>query len=49
MATKTIDVPEELLALLQRSRLGRSAEADRVKAALAIHLSWIDQLDHASP
>jgi predicted HTH domain antitoxin len=38
MATKTIDVPEELLALLQRCRLGRSAEADRVKAALAIHL-----------
>lgn len=36
--TQTIDVPEELLALLQRSRLGSRAGADQVRAALAIHL-----------
>lgn len=38
MKTTTIDVPEELLALLQRSRLGSRASAEQVRAALAIHL-----------
>lgn len=36
MKTKEIDIPEELLDLLQRSRLG--LRADQVKTALAIHL-----------
>jgi predicted HTH domain antitoxin len=38
MATKKVDVPEELLDLLGRSRLGRRAGSDRVRAALALHL-----------
>lgn len=38
MKTRKIDVPEELLDLLQRSRVGTRAGADQVKAALAIHL-----------
>jgi predicted HTH domain antitoxin len=38
MATTTIDVPDELLALLQRSRLGGRAREAQVRAALAIHL-----------
>jgi predicted HTH domain antitoxin len=38
MATTTIDVPDELLALLQRSRLGGRARDAQVRAALAIHL-----------
>lgn len=38
MKTTTIDIPEEVLALLQRSRLGSRASADQVRAALAIHL-----------
>lgn len=38
MKSKTIDVPEELLGLLQRSRLGSRASPDQVRAALAIHL-----------
>lgn len=38
MKTKTIDVPEELLDLLKRSRLGKRSGADQVRAALAIHL-----------
>lgn len=35
---KTVEVPEELLDLLQRSRLGSRSGADQVKTALAIHL-----------
>jgi predicted HTH domain antitoxin len=38
MATTTIDVPDELLALLQRSRLGGRTRDAQVRAALAIHL-----------
>src|SRR2546428_6808880 len=38
MTTQRIDVPEEILGLLQRSRLGSRAGADQVRAALAIHL-----------
>ncbi len=38
MRTVKIDVPEEMLELLKDSRLGNRADADRVKAALAIHL-----------
>ena len=38
MKTKTIDVPEELLDLLKRSRLGSRSGADQVRTALAIHL-----------
>ena len=38
MQTKKIDIPAELLALLQRSRLGDRPLAAQVKAALAIHL-----------
>lgn len=38
MKTQTIDVPEELLGLLQRSRLGSRGSADQVRAALATHL-----------
>ncbi len=38
MKTKTIDIPEELLDLLKRSRLGKRSGADQVRAALAIHL-----------
>jgi predicted HTH domain antitoxin len=38
MATTTIDIPDELLALLQRSRLGRRAREAQVRVALAIHL-----------
>lgn len=34
----TVEVPEELLDLLQRSRLGSRPTADQVKIALAIHL-----------
>lgn len=37
MKTQMIDVPEELLGLLQRSRLGSRASADQVRAALATH------------
>jgi predicted HTH domain antitoxin len=33
-----VDIPEEVLALLQRSRLGNRAVADQVRVALAIHL-----------
>jgi predicted HTH domain antitoxin len=39
MATTTIDVPDELLALLQRSRLGGRARDAQVRIALAVHLS----------
>ena len=38
MRTRTIDVPEELLDLLERPRLGNRAGADQVRTALAIHL-----------
>ena len=35
---KTVEVPEELFDLLQRSRLGSRSGADQVKTTLAIHL-----------
>ncbi|MBI3978854.1 MAG: UPF0175 family protein [Chloroflexi bacterium] len=38
MKTRKVDVPEDLLALLRRSRLGTRPEANQVKVALAIHL-----------
>lgn len=38
MTMRTIDLPDELLVLLGRSRLGGRPEADRVRLALAIHL-----------
>jgi len=38
MATTVVEVPDELLALLAESRLGRRAREDQVRAALAIHL-----------
>ena len=38
MQTRTIDVPEEILRLLEGSRLGKRPDADRVRIALAIHL-----------
>jgi predicted HTH domain antitoxin len=38
MKTKTVEVPEEILDLLQRSRLGRRSGPDQVRTALAIHL-----------
>ena len=39
MATTTVDVPDELLALLQRSRLGSRTRAAQVRIALAVHLN----------
>lgn len=38
MSTQQVDVPEELLALLQGSRLAARDTTGQVKAALAIHL-----------
>ncbi len=38
MKTKTVEVPEEILELLQRSRLGGRSGPDQVRTALAIHL-----------
>jgi predicted HTH domain antitoxin len=38
MATTTVDVPDELLALLQRSRLGGRSRDAQVRTALAVHL-----------
>ena len=38
MKTKSVEVPEEILALLQQSRLGSRSEEDQVRAAVAIHL-----------
>jgi predicted HTH domain antitoxin len=38
METRTVEVPEEILQLLEASRLGERPDADRVKIALAIHL-----------
>jgi predicted HTH domain antitoxin len=35
---RTIEVPDELLDLLQGSRLAGRPEADQVRSALAIHL-----------
>ena len=38
MTTRTIDIPEDILALLRQSRLGGRLEAEQVRMALAIHL-----------
>lgn len=38
MTTRTVEVPEEMLALLRESRLGGRSESDQVRIALAIHL-----------
>lgn len=38
MSTQQIEVPDELLTLLQGSRLGAGDAAGQVQAALAIHL-----------
>ena len=38
MKTKAVDVPEEILELLQRSHLGGRSGPDQVRTALAIHL-----------
>ena len=38
MKTRKIEVPEDLLALLQQSRLGSRPPAEQVKMILAIHL-----------
>ena len=38
MKTKTVEVPEEILDLLQRSRLSGRSGPDQVRTALAIHL-----------
>lgn len=38
MTMKSVEVPQELLDLLQQSRLGSRSGADQVKTALAIHL-----------
>jgi predicted HTH domain antitoxin len=38
MATRTVEIPEEILRLLEGSRLADRPETERVKAALAIHL-----------
>jgi predicted HTH domain antitoxin len=38
MATRKVEVPEELLALLRQSRLGTRPDADQVPLGLAIHL-----------
>jgi predicted HTH domain antitoxin len=38
MATQKVDVPEEILALFQASRLATRPVSDQVKAALATHL-----------
>ncbi len=38
MSTQQVEVPEELLALLQGSRIAARDTAGQVKAALAIHL-----------
>ena len=38
MKMTSVEVPEQLLDLLQRSRLGSRSGADQVKIALAIHL-----------
>jgi predicted HTH domain antitoxin len=38
MATVAVEVPEELVALLKTSRLGKLPVAEQVRVALAIHL-----------
>jgi predicted HTH domain antitoxin len=38
MKAKKIDVPEDILALLKQSRLGKRPEPDQEKIALAIYL-----------
>ena len=38
MTTTVIEVPDELLALLAESRLGRRAREAQVRAALAVHI-----------
>ncbi|MDA8217845.1 MAG: UPF0175 family protein [Dehalococcoidales bacterium] len=38
MQTRRVEIPEEILDLLRRSRLGKRAATDQVKRALAIHL-----------
>ena len=38
MPTVAVDIPEELLKLLKRSRLGGRPAADQVRVALSIHL-----------
>lgn len=38
MTIRSIDLPDELVALLGQSRLGGRPEAERVRLALAIHL-----------
>ena len=38
MATQKVEVPEEILALFQASRLATRPVSDQVKAALATHL-----------
>jgi predicted HTH domain antitoxin len=38
VSLKSVEVPEELLDLLQRSRLGSRTGADQVRIVLAIHL-----------
>ncbi|MSQ27756.1 MAG: UPF0175 family protein [Dehalococcoidia bacterium] len=38
MQTRKVESPEEILQLLQGSRLANRPEADRVRVALAVHL-----------
>jgi predicted HTH domain antitoxin len=38
MKTKAVAVPEDVLALLRKSKLAGRSEADQVRAILAIHL-----------
>ncbi|HVC32720.1 MAG TPA: UPF0175 family protein, partial [Chloroflexota bacterium] len=38
MKTRSVDLPEDLLAWLRQSRLGARSEAELVRPALAIHL-----------
>jgi predicted HTH domain antitoxin len=38
MATTTVEVPDEVLALLEQSRLARRGREGQVRLALAIHL-----------
>jgi predicted HTH domain antitoxin len=38
MNTRTIEIPEDLLVLFRRSRLGTLPEVEQVRYALAIHL-----------
>lgn len=38
MQTRTVELPEDILRLLDGSRLGKRPDTDRVSTALAIHL-----------